>query len=173
MKAASTSRRFLGLGVGREERAVAVVAAAADEEHLHAGLAGGLPGGDHVGVLQAGRVHHVVALHEGQRADAVAHRGGVLEFQRLGGLLHLGGEFLLHGAGLAGEERLRLADQLAVVRLARSGRRRAPSSGGSGYSRQGRVRLANTVSAQERSRNTRCIAVTVWLTAQAEANGPQ
>ncbi len=40
-------------------------------------------------------------------------------------------------------------------------------------SRQGRLRLANTVSAQERSRNTRCIAVTVWLTAQAEANGPQ
>ena len=41
------------------------------------------------------------------------------------------------------------------------------------YSRQGRVRLANTVSAQERSRNTRCMAVTVWFTAQAEANGPQ
>ena len=36
----------------------------------------------------------------------------------------------------------------------------------------GRVRLAKTVSWQERSRNTRCMAVTVWLTAQAEANGP-
>ena len=40
-------------------------------------------------------------------------------------------------------------------------------------SRQGRVRVVNTLSEQERSRNTRCIAVTVWFTAQAEANGPQ
>ena len=40
-------------------------------------------------------------------------------------------------------------------------------------SRQGRVRFTKTVSAQDRSRNTRCIAVTVWFTAQAEANGPQ
>jgi excinuclease ABC subunit C len=39
-------------------------------------------------------------------------------------------------------------------------------------SRQGRVRLANTVSWQERSRNTRCSAVTVWFTAQADAKGP-
>ncbi len=35
------------------------------------------------------------------------------------------------------------------------------------------MRLTNTVSAQVRSRNTRCSACTVWFTAQAEANGPQ
>ena len=39
-------------------------------------------------------------------------------------------------------------------------------------SRQGRERFLNTVSRQERSRNTRCMAVTVWLTDQAEAKGP-
>ena len=102
--------------MGREERAVAVVAAAADEEHLHAGLPRGLPGGDDVGVGQAGGVHHVAALHEGQRPDPVAHRRRVLELQRLGRMLHFGGEFLLHGGRLAGQERLRLADQAAIVR---------------------------------------------------------
>ena len=111
MKAASTAGASSALRIGREERAVAVVAAAADEEHLHAGLPGDLPRGDHVGVGQAGRVHHVAALHEGQRPDAVAHRRGVLELQRLGRVLHFGGEFLLHGRRLAGQERLRLADQ--------------------------------------------------------------
>ena len=39
-------------------------------------------------------------------------------------------------------------------------------------SRQGRERLANTVSWQDRSRNTRCMAVTVWFTDQALAKGP-
>ena len=109
--------RFLGARVGREERAIAVVAAAAHEEHLHAGLAGDLPRGDDVGVLQAGRVHHVVALHERQRADAVADGGGALELQRLRRVLHFAGEFLLHDAGFAGEERLGLADEFAVLGL--------------------------------------------------------
>ena len=83
------------------------------------------------------------------------------------------GEFLLHDGRLAGQERLGLADQLAVIRRARYGPTQGAEQRLIWYSRHGRVRLANTVSAQERSRNTRCIAVTVWLTAQAEANGPQ
>ena len=33
--------------------------------------------------------------------------------------------------------------------------------------------MEKTVSAQDRSRKTRCMAVTVWFTAQAEAKGPQ
>ena len=41
------------------------------------------------------------------------------------------------------------------------------------YSRQGRVRLANTLSLQERSRNAFCSATSVRLTAPAEANGPK
>ncbi len=118
-------RGFLVACVGGEEGAVAVVAPAADEEHLHAGLAGDAPGGNHVGVGQAGRVDHVVALHEGQAADAVADRGGALELQGGGGGFHLGGQFLLHEGGLAGQERLRLANQLAVFRLVD-----APDAGG-------------------------------------------
>src|ERR1019366_9063291 len=89
-------RGFLVAGVGGEEGAVAVVAAAADEEHLDAGLAGGAPGGDHVGVAQAGRIDHVTALHERQAADSVADGGGALECQGGGGGFHLGRQFLLH-----------------------------------------------------------------------------
>ena len=114
MKAASTSPASR-LAMRGEEGAVAVVATAADEEHLHAGLSGDLPRGDHVGVLQAGRVDHVVALHEGQPADAVAHRGGALELQRGGRVLHLGGQFLLHAGRLAAQERLGLRHQPAVI----------------------------------------------------------
>ena len=54
-------------------------------------------------------------MHEGQRAQPVAHRGRALELQFLGRLLHLGGEFFLHRTGFAGHEGLRLADQLAIV----------------------------------------------------------
>ena len=41
------------------------------------------------------------------------------------------------------------------------------------YSRQGRVRLSNIASEQVRSRNARCSALSVRLTAQAEAKGPK
>ncbi len=40
-------------------------------------------------------------------------------------------------------------------------------------SRQGRVRVESTESLQERSRKLRWIRLRVWLTAHAEANGPQ
>jgi hypothetical protein len=38
---------------------------------------------------------------------------------------------------------------------------------------QGRVRLSNTLSEQERSRKAFCRQLTVRLTAHAEANGPK
>ena len=41
------------------------------------------------------------------------------------------------------------------------------------YSRQGRVRLVNTLSLHERNRNAFCNATRVRLTAPAEANGPK
>jgi hypothetical protein len=107
--------RVLGLGVGGEEGAVAVVAAAADEEHLDAGLAGDLPGGDHVGIGQAGGVDDVGALDAGERADAVADGRRTLEFQGLGGGFHLRGQGLLHAAGFSGEEGFGLVDQGGVV----------------------------------------------------------
>ncbi len=68
------------------------------------------------------------ALDEGERAQPVAQHGGKLEIHRLGRLLHLTGELLLHLRRLAGEEGLRVLDQLGIVVLARSGRRTAPSS---------------------------------------------
>ena len=98
-----------------KKRAVAVVAAAANEENLNAGLPGILPGGHDIGVLQACRVDHVIALHEGQRADAVADRGGMLEFQVLRGMFHLGGQIALHVGGLALQESLGLTDKAAVI----------------------------------------------------------
>jgi hypothetical protein len=90
-------RRLLAASMQRKERPVAVVAAASDEEHLHTRLTGDLPRRDDVGILQARRVDDIVALHERQPADAVADGRRAFELQRFRGVLHLGGELLLHG----------------------------------------------------------------------------
>ena len=121
-------RRFLGTGVQRKERAIAVVAAATHEEHLHAGLAGDLPGRDDVGVLQAGRVHHVVALHEGQCADPVADRGSAFELQRFRRVLHFAGQFLLHNTGLSRPEKSSPGLQVYHTPRHRCGRHRGPNN---------------------------------------------
>ena len=69
-------------------------------------------GGDDVGVVEAGRVDDVGALHMGQRRGCGR---GPRRRARIpassAALLHLGGQLLLHGAGLAGQERLRLRHQ--------------------------------------------------------------
>ena len=109
----------------------------------------------------------------GQAAYPVAHGGCTLELQRLGGALHLGGEVLLHLCGLAGQEGAGLRHQLGVV-----GRVDAPDAGGAAAAylvqqtgpgavcehRVGRRSAAGTPSA---------LRSPVWLTAQADANGPQ
>ena len=100
--------------MGGEVGAVAVVVATADEEDLYASLAGGLVGGDDVGVGEAGRVDHGGALDVGEAADTVADGGGALEFEVFCRQLHLAGEFLLDVAGLAAEEGFGLGDVVAV-----------------------------------------------------------
>ena len=104
MNALSTSpgpKRAVGL---REIGAVAPVLAGAEEEHLHAEEAAVLVHGEHVGLLDAARVDALLRLHRRERGEAVAIDRGALEVERLGRLLHLGGELLLHRLALAGEE---------------------------------------------------------------------
>ena len=104
--------------MGREKRPVAVVAPAADEEHLHARLPADLVRGHYVGVGEAGRIDDGRPLHMGQAANAVAHRRRALELQLLRRLLHFGGQRRLHRVGLARQEGFRLRHQLRVIRLA-------------------------------------------------------
>ncbi len=55
-------------------------------------------------LLHALRVDALHALDGGQRGDAVSKASGPLEFQRLGGFLHLRPHPVLHGIRLAGQE---------------------------------------------------------------------
>ena len=65
--------------VAREIGTVAPVLAASEEEHLDTGMAARLMGGDHIGVLQPVERDILMALHVGERANAVAHhRGGLV-----------------------------------------------------------------------------------------------
>ena len=101
--------------MARKIGAVAPVLAAAEKEHLDAGLPARLIGRDDVGVDDPGHVDVLVALHQRQGADAVADQRRRLEIERLGGVFHLAGETLLHVVAAAGQERLRLVEQCGVV----------------------------------------------------------
>ncbi len=63
--------------------------AAADEEDLHAGFAVGARHGDHIRIHLLGGDHLLLFHHLVDGLDLVAQRGGLLEAQVLGGLLHL------------------------------------------------------------------------------------
>ena len=95
--------------------AVAEIAAGAEEEHLDAGLAAGLMGGDDVGVADLRDVDVLMGLDMGERAQAVADGAGALEIQRVAGRLHVAGEPCLHVAAPAREEILRLLHELGVI----------------------------------------------------------
>src|SRR3546814_3989584 len=54
------------------------------------------------------RVYRLRTLDKGRRAQPIAQDRGALEIERLGRILHLLFELVLHLPRLAGEERLRL-----------------------------------------------------------------
>ena len=81
-----------------------------------------------VAVAKPFGMDRLAALDIGQRAQPVAIDRGELEILLLGRLGHLLAEPRLHAGRLAGEELLRVGDQLGISRLARSARRTAPSS---------------------------------------------
>ena len=57
----------------------------------------------------------MAALNEGQRLEAIADDGGLLEIHRIGRSLHRGAELLLHLGRLATQEILRVADQFGIA----------------------------------------------------------
>ncbi len=71
--------------------------------------------GEDVGFLDGLGGDIALRLDEGEGAEAVAEQGGALEIEVLGGLVHVLGEVILHGLGLAGEELAGLIDELVVV----------------------------------------------------------
>ena len=85
----------------REEAAIAVITAAADEEYLHAALPGLLMHGDHIGIRKAGRVDNIAALDIGQAPQPVADGGGAFEFHAVGGFGHFRRQVLLDRAGFS------------------------------------------------------------------------
>src|SRR5262249_10905074 len=108
--------QFELLVMAREIGAVAVVAAAAEEEHLDAGVPAGLVRGDHVGLVEAGDVDRLVRLDVGERAGAVAEARRRLGPEGLALRLHLPRQPLLHLTAASRQELARLADQRLVVR---------------------------------------------------------
>ena len=105
------------LRVRGEERAVAPVLPAADEERLHRDLPALGSEREDVRIAHPGRVHGLRALNEGRRAQPVAQYRGGFEVELLRSLCHLLFEVLLDGRGLATEEILGLLDQLFVPGL--------------------------------------------------------
>jgi hypothetical protein len=101
--------------VARIKGPIPPVLPAAKEKDLDAGLAALLVGGDHVGIDEAGDVDVLVALHQRERADAVADHRRRLEIAGIGGGLHLAGEALQHGVALAGEKGARLFGQGGIA----------------------------------------------------------
>src|SRR5712671_3971407 len=99
----------------REIGAVAPVLPAPEEEYLDAGLSAGLMRGDHIGVLDAGDVDVLVALHQRESADAVADQRRRLEIERFGRPFHFNRETLLHVMAAALQEAMRLFEQQRVI----------------------------------------------------------
>ncbi|MNI26158.1 hypothetical protein D3C73_798450 [compost metagenome] len=99
----------------REVGAAAPVLARAIEEDLDAGLAALGMQGEDVGLGHAVGVDAVLHGDGRQGADAVAHPGGGLEVEVVGGRLHLLRQAGDDGARLAAQEGLGLVDQFAVV----------------------------------------------------------
>src|SRR5262245_49033939 len=132
MREEDTARRWLVVVELREKRAehltrleravgawkigaVPPVLAGAEEEHLDAGISGLLMHGEDVRLFDTARIDALARLDRRERREPVAIDRGALEVERRRRLLHFAGELVLHGAALAGEERLRLAHQLRVV----------------------------------------------------------
>jgi len=122
-------RRGAEAAVGaREIGAVAPVLVGAEEEHLDAELPRFLGDREHVGLGNALRVDALFALDRRQRGDAVTQPRRLLEGERFGRRLHLGGEPVADRPAAARQEIARLRDEPLVVgnrNLAGAGRRAA------------------------------------------------
>ena len=105
-------------GMAGEERPVAVVPPGAEEEDLHAGLAGRLVDRRHVRILRAPHVDPLAGLDVGECADAVAEGGGGLELEGVGRGRHALGKAALDLVAAAREEGPRLLHQGVVLGLA-------------------------------------------------------
>ena len=99
----------------REIGAVAPIVAAAEEEHLDAGLPRLLMRGEHVGLLHRLRVDALARLDVAERGQPVAEARGALVVLLEARLVHQGMQPELHLVALAGEEGERLVDQRAVI----------------------------------------------------------
>ena len=104
--------RAIGLGV---VRAIAPVLAGAEKEHLDAGEAAILVGGEHVRFLNPFGIDGLVGRDVGQRPQPVSKLRRAFEFQVVGGLLHHRLVHVAHVLALALQEPQRFLDQGRVV----------------------------------------------------------
>ena len=99
----------------REVRAVTPVLSGAEKEHLDAGESAVLIGRKHIGLIDAAQVDALLRLDRRQRRETIAKHRGALEVERVGSLLHLGGQLLAHRVTAPGQKRPCFRHQLGIV----------------------------------------------------------
>ncbi len=102
----------------------------------------------------------------------VAHLGRLLELQRVGQAIICACRSAITSCCSPSRKRSASCTSRAYARP-RPSPTQGPEQRWIWYSRQGRVRLVNTVSSQVRSRNTFCSSWIVSFTAQALGYGPK
>src|SRR5690606_3986753 len=70
---------------------------------------------EHVRLVDRLRIDALIALHMAERGKTVAIDRRALEIEIVRGILHCGGDFLLHLAGTARKERLSLRNEFGIV----------------------------------------------------------
>ena len=103
--------------MAQEKGAVAVIAPAAEEKHLHAALPRRLVQGDHIRIAHAVQIDAILALNMREPPDTVPESRRTLKLQFRRRRFHLGGQALLDGRCFARQKLLRFRHQRGVIRL--------------------------------------------------------
>src|SRR5689334_4203205 len=104
--------------MGGKERSMSPILPVADEEGLDRDRSGLASQGKHIGITEPLGMYRLASLDVGQRAQPVAIDGGELIILLLGGFGHRPRQPRLDSGRPAGEEFLRLPDQLAIILIA-------------------------------------------------------
>ena len=103
--------------MAQEKGAVAVIAPAAEEEHLHAALPCRLMQSDHIRIAHAFQIDTILALNMREPPDTVPERGCAFKLQIRRRRFHFCGEALLDGGRFARQELLGFCHKRRVIGL--------------------------------------------------------
>ena len=103
--------------MAEEKGAVAVIAPAAEEKHLHAALPRRLMQGDHIRIAKPFQIDAILALNMREPPDTVPERRRPFKLQIRRRRFHLSRQALLDGRRLTREELFGFRDQCGVIGL--------------------------------------------------------